>query len=277
MEKNDSIFINNYLSNLNVNIYISKFVKCKFPWKEMNAVNQYNKLYYIRGGEGWIKIEDEIFYPQKNELIFIPQGITHSFSNISEDTFLKYYCHFTAKIGSYNLFDIIKFPFKIEVRETEEIENIFEKLVETSNSYKIASSIESKAFLMQLISYYIQNSNIKEIKISKTSTIDKMNKIITYINENIKKDLTISELSGIANLHPNYFTKLFSDLFGMSPVKYINSERMTKAKQFLTCSNMSILEIASNTGFKDAYYFSQIFKKYTQQSPTEYRKNYSLK
>jgi YesN/AraC family two-component response regulator len=58
----------------------------------------------------------------------------------------------------------------------------------------------------------------------------------------------------------------------ISPVKYINSLRIEKAKAMLKNSNFSVEEIAYCVGINDRFYFSRIFKKELGISPTEYRK-----
>ena len=57
-------------------------------------------------------------------------------------------------------------------------------------------------------------------------------------------------------------------------MEYIIEIRIQNAKQFLTQTNMDIMDIASEVGYSDLKYFSKIFKKVTGINPSEYRRLY---
>lgn len=60
---------------------------------------------------------------------------------------------------------------------------------------------------------------------------------------------------------------------GLSPMQYLNNQRMEKAKDFLLSNTMTISNIAHLVGFDDPLYFSRVFKKYTGVSPQMYYLN----
>ena len=61
--------------------------------------------------------------------------------------------------------------------------------------------------------------------------------------------------------------------FGEPPVRYLNRLRITQAQLMLLNSRDSISMIARNVGFSDSNYFTKIFRKFTNTSPREYRRN----
>jgi len=89
----------------------------------------YNKFYYISNDQGWLKIGGKEYYPTTGQLYLLPAGLKQSYSYINDNTYTKYWCHFTAKIGTFNLFDIIKLPYFIEILNKETLEVIFQDLI----------------------------------------------------------------------------------------------------------------------------------------------------
>ena len=94
--------------------------------------------------------------------------------------------------------------------------------------------------------------------------------IITYINDNINKEITITELANIFFYDKTYIMKKFKKEIGISITNYINSIRIYNSLTFFTYNNY-ILSIAFNNGFQSMEYYSEIFKKYIGVSPRKYK------
>ena len=73
-------------------------------------------------------------------------------------------------------------------------------------------------------------------------------------------------------LSPVYISKIFKDIMGDSPINYLIRIRLSKAKELLENSKLSIKEISEAIGYKDPYYFSKLYKKYYGISPSKHRK-----
>ncbi|HHV95422.1 MAG TPA: helix-turn-helix transcriptional regulator [Clostridiaceae bacterium] len=264
--------LKNYFSNLHVNLIVAAFTKCPLTWRDIDYIPDYNKFYFICDGEGMLKIGDQEFYPKPGQFCLMPAGIKQSYSCISSNTFLKYWCHFTAKIGEVNIFDIIKTPLLIDVKNKSTIESLFRKLIYYYNSSELTSSLYSQSTLTEIIAFFLDSIPKEKIIINSSSTINKLEKILSYIENNICEDINIKQLAEMTNFHPNYFIRFFKKNTGFSPAHYINRLKMEKAKSLLILDDMNITRISETLGFKDIYHFSRTFKNYTGFSPTEYRK-----
>mgnify|MGYP001943253646 FL=1 len=69
----------------------------------------------------------------------------------------------------------------------------------------------------------------------------------------------------------SHFCRLFKEVTGQTLIEYVNDIRLSKAKAMLQDPNLSITEIALSTGFSDINYFSRLFKKTYQISPSGMR------
>lgn len=93
-----------------------------------------------------------------------------------------------------------------------------------------------------------------------------------YIESHFREEITIDQLSRMANMSTRHFRRIFHGIYGTSPLKYINNLRIQAASHLLTNSKLSVTEIAIRCGYSDGNYFSSKFKQATGKSPMEYRK-----
>jgi two-component system response regulator YesN len=87
----------------------------------------------------------------------------------------------------------------------------------------------------------------------------------------MQNDLTLNRVAHEVGLSPTYFSSLFKKETGKCFSDYLNQVRIEQAKHLLCCTSKMIYEIAFEVGFQDYRYFSQIFKKYTGQTPRQFK------
>lgn len=270
-DNNKNLLLKHYLDNLQVNVLLAAFTHCSETWTELDYVPDYNKFYLICDGEGWLKIGDTEYLPKPGELFLMPAGVRQSYSSISKNTFKKFWCHFTAVIGEVNLFDVIKTPYHVCVKNMDMLSGVFQEVIKTKSSDNITASLKVKSALLQIISFYLDNVIVEKINISTSSVLDKVNNILTYIEKNYNRNINVEELAHIVFLHPNYFIRFFKKHIGCSPIGYINKVRLEKTKSLLESTDLTVSEIAVNTGYNDISHYSKTFKKHIGFSPMEYR------
>jgi AraC-like DNA-binding protein len=89
-----------------------------------------------------------------------------------------------------------------------------------------------------------------------------------------RENITLEEAAKICKLNPNYLSALLVRKLGKSFRQLLNEQRLTEAESCIKYAQMSIAEIAVSCGFRDANYFSVVFKKYRGITPGEYRDNW---
>jgi len=272
MEKNIEKFIKSYLSNIQVFLNVAAYTKCPEDWKDADFKPDYSKFYYIKDGEGSIKIDGKEFYPKPGDLCLLPAGRLQSYSTISKNTFTKYWCHFSAMVGEISLFDIIHVPYFIQVNDKDEMDYLFRSLVYEYENQNIEAALMTKSILLRLIARYIQLAGLDKIELPNSVSWGKILQVLKYIDENISRNITVEELAEITHFHPNYFIRFFRKHLGVSPAHYIYKKRMERSKNLLSIKDLSITQISQENGFNNLYHFSKAFKSYTGYSPTEYRK-----
>lgn len=98
-----------------------------------------------------------------------------------------------------------------------------------------------------------------------------LKKVMEIVEENIPNtDFNIDQIASYAGLGRSTFFKKIKSLTGMSPVELVREMRIKRAHQLLISGEYSISEIAFQTGFNSAAYFSTCFKEKYNQTPSEY-------
>jgi AraC-like DNA-binding protein len=110
---------------------------------------------------------------------------------------------------------------------------------------------------------------------SKTTSL--FEAIRQYIDTHFREDVTRDFLADMFYISPNYLSHLFQREGKIGLNEYLNQIRLEYAKSLLKDYDLNIKEIAQASGFKDSNYFCRIFKKKTDRTPTEYRRQYHSK
>ena len=97
---------------------------------------------------------------------------------------------------------------------------------------------------------------------------------VSYIEYNYMKGITARDVYTYLNLDRTYFYRIMKEHTGMSPEQFIIRYKVSKSLELLRHSGYSITEIAAFVGVGDVFYFSRLFKKVMNMSPSEYRRKY---
>ena len=147
---------------------------------------------------------------------------------------------------------------EMEPADTEEVLAESGKNMESAIAY--AEKMISQALVLR-----DQNSGNKNRSILKTA--------VDFIDGHyMEEDISLNMVANVANVSANHFSALFSQNMGQTFIEYLTSLRMNKAKELLRCTGMRSSEIAGEIGYKDAHYFSYLFKKTQGMTPSDYRK-----
>ena len=97
-------------------------------------------------------------------------------------------------------------------------------------------------------------------------------RVISYIDANYNQSITSNDAAKALFMNNSYFCRKFKDNFGYCFQKYIETYRIEKAKTLLKTTTLPVSEIALTVGFNDFSYFSKIFKRSENSTPSQYRK-----
>ncbi|AJY73434.1 response regulator transcription factor [Paenibacillus beijingensis] len=96
-----------------------------------------------------------------------------------------------------------------------------------------------------------------------------------YIDEHYAV-ITLQSIAERYHMSESYFSRLFKREAGISFVEYLTNVRMQRAKELLANPKLKMYEVGNQVGYQDARYFSQIFRKCTGETPSDFRKRMGI-
>lgn len=269
------------------------YVKLNQRWNYGNVISPYYRLYYIDEGEGFISNEGDRITLEPGYLYLIP---SFTLCSLSCPQYLsQYFIHFFEESADgISLFANNKTVMKIKTL-SQDVENLkrilqinpgrginrsenpkvyekdtfYKEYQELNNLQSTSAYIETQGVILQLIARFLTSETFKPSGI--TSIPSKVLEAVSYIQLNLKKNLTVMHLAERANQHPDYFSRVFQQATGERPINFIHEKRIERAQYLITTTNMPYDDIARETGFETTPYFSRIFKKVTGMTPGQYR------
>ena len=137
-----------------------------------------------------------------------------------------------------------------------------------------ASRLYSESISHTLMFHLIKNystANLQEKNFAGGLSGNKLRRVTDFINDNLEQDLTLTEIAQIAGLSHFHFARAFRKTMGITPQQYITNRRIEKAKELLAESNLPIVEVGFQTGFKNQSHFTTLFRKFTSLTPKIWR------
>ena len=152
----------------------------------------------------------------------------------------------------------IKNSFDIEAGNVKKVKD------ERNLAYQFAVK-KLEMFLLETVS-----QKLKSTLQLKTKTAKNYNAIVTVLENNIDKNLSVSDIAKMCNISEINLKKTFSRYSGMGVIQYFNHLKIMAATNMLK-NGMMVKETAAALGFSNQNYFSTVFKRVTGFSPTNYK------
>ena len=270
------------------------YVKLNEKWNYTNVISPYYRIYYIDEGEGFISTKQEKIKLEQGYLYIIP---SFTFCHLFCSTYLsQYFLHlFEESAESISLFEHNRKVIKVAASETDianfkrllqinpgrginrsdnptvyEKNTYYKSYQELNTTVNDSVYFETQGIILQMISRFL---NAHPLKSKNPDPVpSKILEAIRYIQINLKENLTVNYLATRANLHQDYFSRLFFKYTGQRPLDYLHEKRIERAQYLIATTTLSYSEIAEKTGFESLPYFSKIFKRITSLTPGEYKK-----
>lgn len=247
------------------------------------------ELVFIQEGYGKRIIGDKLDYFSPGDMVFLGSNLPHVWLN--DEVFYKGFANLRAKaIVVYFNKEVFSKSF-YELKESNKINELFKKAgrgmkiigkTQKQVADKMQKLTRKKGFdriigLLEILNILSTSTEIEYIAHESYSGMilqsksDRLADVYKYINANYFNDISLEDISKIANLTPTAFCRLFKQRTNRHFVEYLNEVRISNACRFLLETNLNVSEIAFQCGYKTLSNFNKIFKKTTALSPKEYR------
>ena len=253
-----------------------------------DIISPYSRMYLITEGSGHIVIGNQVIQLEAGFMCLIPSYVHCSY--VFNKNLAHIYIHFRALLeNGLTIYNFISFRNKIKATELSKM--LFNRILELNPGLQLphhdphvyqtkpwmdkkpafnspGQRLETEGIIQQLFSGFISD----EPRIDLASSLKyNIQEILVFIQDNLQNDIKIEQLAQISCLSKDHFTRIFKSIFGISPCEFIIRKRIEKSQFLLLTTDLPINRIIDETNFKNAPYFSRMFKKYTSLTPGVYR------
>lgn len=231
-------------------------------------------LIYCTEGEGWYQIEQARYRVSANQAFILPKGKSHSYGSVAKDPWTIYWIHFDGQLASY-LSDTLDKPVSVYPEKDSRIEERFKLFEEIYSTLRNGYSKNNLDYCSTVLLHFL--GSIKYLNAYRGNSSqsgeqrDLVDEAIHYMRENIRKRITLKDISHYLGISISHLSALFPQKTGYSPLNYLSHLKIQEACHYLDFSDMKVNQISMLIGFEDPFYFSRLFSKIMGTSPTEYR------
>lgn len=217
--------------------------------------------------------EERTYILAKNMISIVNPYVMHS-CNACGEGLNSYYMIHLDPLWCSNIQKIINPDIKEFVYVKEDIledKIIYQEYLELCEALFSKISVSEKEemlidFLIRFFSFYVAGKEL----ILKDENFEK---IVSYLEENYKENITLHTLSQVFDLNPFYIIRLFKSNTNTTPRAYLLNIKINRAKQLLQ-EGYSIIDAALESGFYDQSHFHRNFLKIVATTPKEYQLNF---
>jgi AraC-like DNA-binding protein len=193
----------------------------------------------------------------------------HLTNNIEEITFeekslFHFFTHFNLGVPFDNVY-----PRIIEIELTDYLKDrlsyLTERLKIENTDFKLTFNLKLQAFIKETL------TNIGPELWKTINMDDRVLKVIRFVEMNVNKKLSNTEIADVVHMASNSFARLFKQEMNISVHNFIQNRKIAKACDLFEHSNNTIEDVAFNLGFSDRYHFSRVFKSVTGLTPAVYK------
>lgn len=221
-------------------------------------------------GNGIVLLDGEKYDITKGDVIVVNSNVVHyTFT----DSFLKYTCLIISTKWCKQMNIDYASLFFSPRPEGVRLFHFINKLVYTYSDYtdKLRIAKLNDILLHILIELAEHHSSPRLITTSRGKKFDSIKAAITFIQNNYNKHLSLSEISKGVLLDKYTLCKEFKRYTGQTVIGYLHQYRSIKAIDFLS-DGYTVAETAALCGFENMSFFTRIFKRYTGNNPSFYKK-----
>lgn len=281
-------------SNLKEKLFPFEMVHIGEPANNMDVFHWHDfmEISYIQDGNGIYEVEDKVFSVQKGDIVIVNNIERHRVTYNAEEPLYETVMHFEPRLiwsrenspFDYNylklfLYNGTNFSNKPELSEKTKgnITSLISEIVEEYTHKKPYYELMIKSRLLTVITILIRQCDAKIDNacdfIAKRNNIDRLEKILRYINENFNKDISLEIVAHKFFMNASYFSDFFKKNIGVNFSEYLTRLRISEAIRLLNETGDNSTQIAFACGFNNTSSFYNAFKKITGMNPGEYKRS----
>lgn len=157
--------------------------------------------------------------------------------------------------------------WRVNQRTLQQVRCIAREMETFGVDMDVTTSANREILFMQLL-VLLRKSSLEERAVSNDA---RLNQLISWLEDHFAEDVCWESLAEKFTLSLRTLHRQLNQCTGLSPLRYLNRLRLTRARHMLRYSNDSVTDIAYRCGFGDSNHFSTMFRREFNCSPTDVR------
>jgi AraC-like DNA-binding protein len=239
-------------------------------WDCHDMIFPFWRIYWNRNEGGELIHLEEVYKMTPDTLYIIPPFTSFSsrFSkkHIYETGIHVSGRHLTSDYNEEDYLDSSLIHFFIHFNLGVPFDNVYPGILKIENTdFKLTFNLKLQAFIKEVL------TNIGPELWKAINIDDRVLKVIRFIEANINKKLSNSEIASLVNMAPNSFARLFKEEMHITLHNFIQNRKIARSCELFEHTNKTIEDVAYNLGYSDRYHFSRVFKTVTGLTPGIYK------
>lgn len=250
-------------------------------WENDLHSHNYFQLVVILSGSGTVWVDDVPYEISKEQAYLFLPLVEHAIFCGKKDAPPLQMLDIKFAVNHPLLFaDLSKLGNMLTLGDFSWFTHKFDKIIEESARQKPFYSDVTNAYLLEMLVHIVreqlgipERTDGLDTPVSDVPSYKGMDvrALMEYIDFNYSHIISLEDLSRLAGVNKTTLISIFKEIYGTTPIRYINNLRLRKAKALLENSDLSISEIAELVGFQSIHYFSRFFKAKENCTPMEFR------
>lgn len=257
-------------------------------WTYPNHQHQQCEINYVLEGIQLMRINGTEYRQEQGDMILLRPGDVHASISGAENGFTYFCIHFS--LDDKLLMPLIRRTdqriFSQHSQVSEHIRPIIEKMIQLASQpeYSIADYLHIQStFFLLLAELGTGLSQLQLKEVSRGQHIELAHRIAMLIEstaqatifdeQNDPVRLSVDRIASQLGISPSHCNRVFKQVYGVPPRKYISDLILREAKALLMQAELPIDRISMLLGYRDIAHFSRQFKRWTSQSPIQYRQH----
>ncbi len=259
-------------------IYLQEIGSSEYlePYESRRGMLDSYLFFYIKNGQGELNYQDVLYVLNEGDCVLVNCRNEYV---ISSDDYLWSldWIHFD---GIYMRAIYEKYIERcggpcFKASDKDVLELIYEKLFQVINSQEYVKDMLIMTLLTELLTELMRqcwgNEAVKGISASQK----RWEPVKEYLEDNYYKSVKLEELAETFSINKFYLTRKFKEIYGETINEYLTNLRITKAKELLRFSDMTISEISDCVGYSEVAYFTRVFKRNEGMAPSIFKKRWN--
>ena len=251
-------------------------------WRNYLHVHSFFEVCYVLKGAGDFHINNQVYPVRRGDLFVAKPDERHEIISSTSNPLSIYFWSYTLvpsnKLKSddlsklLNAFSTSKVPVLTNQKAISKVLDLLTaEISRKAMGYPVLIKGLVKQLLIETARASTQNQRLHPTFMSNPYQDRVTATIIRYLRDNYSQALSLKEIAAQVYLSERHMSRMFKKATGQTIKQYATGLRMEVAKQLLLSLDISVSEVAYETGYGDVRHFSTVFRKWVGQTPSQYR------